>query len=273
MDGSRRPPVELLDLPLGFRDPAALRRIGLLLLATDLTTERDAARLLAPQGVASHAARVAFENPTTPETLRRTGPRLAEAAALLAPVAPLSAVYYSCTSATVTLGAEAVAAALAEALPETPVVTPPQAALTALTALRARRVALLTPYLIETTEPFVGWFSAHGLDIVRAACLGIEDDRDMARLDARTIAAAAAAADHPEAEALFVSCTALPALDAVEAIEARLGKPVVTSNQAAIWRLLGHAGAPVAGPGRLFALAPPPAPARAHPVRSQTCPT
>ena len=273
LDVSAHPSVERLDLPSRFRAPFALRRVGLLLLATDLTTERDMARHLAPQGVAAHATRIAFDNPTTPATLRRMGPGLADAAALLASVAPLSAVYYSCTSATVALGPEAVAAALGAALLDTPVVTPPEAAVTALAALGARRVALLTPYLVETTEPFVGWFSDRGLDIVRAACLGMEDDRDMARLDADSIVAAAAAADHPDAEALFVSCTALPSLDAVEAMEARLGKPVVTSNQAAIWRLFDHAGVAATGPGRLFALAPPRGAAGVHPVRSQPCPT
>jgi maleate isomerase len=46
------------------------------------------------------------------------------------------------------------------------------------------------------------------------------------------------------------------ALGLVEALEERLGKPVVTSNQALAWhalRLAGHA-APIAGFGRLLRL-------------------
>ncbi len=50
----------------------------------------------------------------------------------------------------------------------------------------------------------------------------------------------------PSAEALFVSCTALRAAAAVPAMEAALGRPVVTSNQATAWqclRLCGDAAA------------------------------
>ncbi len=67
-----------------------------------------------------------------------------------------------------------------------------------------------------------------------------------------------AAADAPDAEALFISCTALPALAAVARIEAAIGKPVVTSNQACIWRLRHLAGlaGPVEGFGALLAQAP-----------------
>ena len=53
-----------------------LRRFGLIALATDLTIEGDAGRLM-PAGTQLHVTRIAFENPTTPETLRRTGPRVA----------------------------------------------------------------------------------------------------------------------------------------------------------------------------------------------------
>ncbi|MGI9465213.1 MAG: ectoine utilization protein EutA, partial [Aestuariivirgaceae bacterium] len=53
----------------------------------------------------------------------------------------------------------------------------------------------------------------------------------------------------PQAEAIFISCTALPAVTAIEEIEARTGKPVVTSNQASAWACLRHAGISAAVPG------------------------
>ncbi len=251
------PLVERLDCSLQYERPDTVVRLGFILLATDLTTELEAARLLQPERITTHAARVAFENPTTPKTLRQMGPRLSATAALLAPVGPLAAVYYSCTAGTVALGQAAVTASVEAHLPGAAVVTPPGAALAAFAALNVRRVALLTPYLPETTRPMVAWFAEHGLEIVRAACLGIEDDRDMARLTTASIVEAAVAADDPRAEALFVSCTALPAIAAVEAIEAQTGKPVVTSNQAALWQLRGHAGngTPRSGAGRLFRIA------------------
>jgi len=232
-----------------------LPRLGLILLATDLTTERDVARLIGPEEAAVHATRVAFANPTTPENLRRMAPRLTEAASLLVPGAPLAAITYACTAASVVIGPDAVAGAIGSGRPGVPVITPVEAALRALAALGARRIALLTPYLEETTRPVVAHLESRGLRVTRATSLGLADDREMATVDPATIRAAAERADDPDAEALFISCTALPALAEAGAIEAVIGKAVVTSNQACVWEMRRAAGLarPVEGYGRLFA--------------------
>jgi maleate isomerase len=248
-------------LPAVEYDQAVVPRIGLIALSTDLTSESDAARVLPGAGVALHTTRVAFENPTTPESLMRMQPLLRDAARLLVPEMPLAAIWYSCTAASAIIGDAAVAGAIGAGRPGVPVLTPPQAALSAFAALGVRRIAVLTPYLARTTGEFIGYFEATHIAAVSTLSLGIEDDRDMARVSRASILAAAAAADHPEAEALFISCTALPAMAAVAEIEAMLGKPVVTSNQAALWRLGALTGRRLTGPGRLFAMSPHPEPA------------
>ena len=60
-------------------------------------------------------------------------------------------------------------------------------------------------------------------------------------------------------EAIVISCTDYRALEAVPAIEARLGKPVVTSNQAQMYVCLTRLGLPTRGivaGGHLFTRAP-----------------
>jgi maleate isomerase len=52
----------------------------------------------------------------------------------------------------------------------------------------------------------------------------------------------ALAQDHPDADAIFVSCGALRTLDVIAEIEARAGKPAICSNQAMIWDCLRLAG-------------------------------
>ena len=64
----------------------------------------------------------------------------------------------------------------------------------------------------------------------------------MARVHRDTIIEAACQIDSPEAEALFLSCTGLPAAVVIDEIERRTGKPVVSSNQASTWAMLRHAG-------------------------------
>ena len=58
-----------------------------------------------------------------------------------------------------------------------------------------------------------------------------------------------------EADGLFVSCMNLDAMPAIAALEEAIGKPVVTSHSATLWRALSLAGyeEPVTGYGRLLA--------------------
>jgi maleate isomerase len=241
-----------------FDSEAATPRLGLIALSTDLTIERDAARIVPHDRAALYVSRVAFDNPTTPVNLVRMGPRLADAARLILPDIALTAILYGCTAASVTLGDAAVFDAIASVRPGVPVVTPPDAAMAAFAALGVRRIALVTPYLAETTEPMARYFEARGLELATVQCLGVADDRDIGRIDLETIIAAASAADGPDVEAIFLSCTALRSVEVVATIEARLGKPVVSSNLASLWRLLAHADVtPAHGAAeRLFSVAP-----------------
>ncbi|ETX16412.1 arylmalonate decarboxylase [Roseivivax halodurans JCM 10272] len=228
-----------------------LRRFGLIALATDLTIEGDAARLM-PQGTQLHVTRIAFENPTTPESLKRTGPRLKQAADLIVPGVPLDGMIFGCTSAAAALG-DTVETEIGG---RAPVVTPMGGLLRALETLGLSRIALLTPYLPETAELVANYLTDHGVEIVSRHAMGYADDRDMARLMPGEIIEGVLAADHPDAEALFLSCTALPAVPLIAELEARLGKPVLSSNQVVFWATLDIARIPGdrPGPGRLFTI-------------------
>ncbi len=225
----------------------ALRRFGLVALATDMTIEGDAARLM-PWGTQLHVTRIAFDNPTTEENLRNTGPRLRAAADLLVPGVDLEAIGFGCTSASAVLGP-----GIGDLLDDrAPLVTPTSAALRGFAALGVTRLALMTPYLAATTDLVGDYFQRHGIEVVRRSSMNHADDRDMARLGADAIMQMALESDHPQAQALFMSCTALPALGLIDRIEAELGKPVITSNQSLFWAMLDQAQVPAAGPGALF---------------------
>jgi maleate isomerase len=223
-------------------DRPAPRRIGLIALATDHTVEADFRRLVASDAVAVHVARVHYANPTTPENLRAMHPHLAAAAGLILPGEALDAIVYGCTSASVVIGEDAVAAALQAGRPGTPVITPAGAAVRALRALRARRIDILTPYVRRTAEPMQAFFAAKGFDVDRLVCLGMEDDREMACLPLEEIVRLAVETVTPGAEALFLACTALRAAQCAPEIERRTGLPVVTSNLAAAWTSLRQCG-------------------------------
>ena len=87
--------------------------------------------------------------------------------------------------------------------------------------------------------------SSNSLDAIRQAFL-IVGGLHEARLDPKVL--------RPETEALFISCSNLRTLDIIDALERESGKPVVTSNQAAMWGTLRKIGdkRAVPGAGRLF---------------------
>jgi maleate isomerase len=238
---------------LALDERPARWRIGLIALASDHTTERDFARMSPGAEVAVYVNRIANTNPTTVENLRRMQPRLSEAASLILPEETLDAIAYSCTSASVVIGDDVVTASIQDAKPGVPCVTPGAAAAAAFEALAVEKISILTPYIAEVSEEIGRYFTGRGLEVRSLACFGMEDDRLMARVSGETIIEAALEVTDPSAEALFISCTALRAAEVAQAIEERLGKPVVTSNQAMFWRALRIAGCahPVAGHGRL----------------------
>lgn len=248
--------VKLSDCALEYVASDAWKRFGLIALATDLTFERDIARLVPQDKVGIYTSRVAFENPTTPANLRDMAPGIGAAADLILPGERLDVVCYGCTSASVVIGDDIIRDAIHSVRPGVPVVTPSSAARLAFTALGINRISVLTPYLIETSEPMASYFCEHGLTIENFECLGLEDDRRMARVSRDTIIEAVCQIDTPETEALFISCTGLPAVAAIAEIEARTGKPVVTSNQASSWAMMRLAGIDhkPQGYGRLFEL-------------------
>jgi maleate isomerase len=226
-------------------------RLGLISLATDLTIEHDIQSLM-PEGARLHVSRVAYANPTTPENLRAMAPHIAASADLILPGIPLAAIGYGCTSGAVVIGDDALAASIGTVRPGVAVRTPPLSAVEGFRALGVRRISLLTAYVPETTAPMADYFRAAGFDLVKVQGLGLADDRDIAIVPDDLLLAAARDADDPQAEAMFVACTALPVLPLIDRIEAMLGKPVVTSNQALGWAMLQAAGLSGTGPGALF---------------------
>lgn len=246
--------MSLADLPILLDDRPLPRRIGLVTLATDHTTEVDFATL-PPRGIGVYATRIPFANPVTPERLAAMAGSLTEATALILPDEDLDAVVYSCTSASVVIGDARVRAAMSKGKPGARAITPISAGFAALHALGADRITLLTPYAPQTAQPMAECFEAGGFGLQAVACLGLTDDRAMARISPDTITAAARAAAAPGSQALFIACTALRAAGIAGRIEDALGLPVVSANLATLWaamRACGDGGAAL--PGQLMRL-------------------
>lgn len=231
-----RTPV-VLDAWLGKR-----LRLGVIALATDHSSEAELWQM-APRGeVELFVTRVLNQNPTSVENLRAMAPRLTEAASILLPGSALDAMIYSCTSGTAVIGAAQVEQRIQAAKPGVPCTTPLTAGAAAFEALGVSKIAVLTPYVDEVNRTIRTSLVEAGVCISSFFSFGLESDVDMALIPADTLIAAAAEADCADSEALFISCTALRTVGIVAELESRLGKPVVTSNQAMFWHALRLGG-------------------------------
>ncbi|MCC6312607.1 MAG: aspartate/glutamate racemase family protein [Thermomicrobiales bacterium] len=234
-------------------------RIGLITLATDTSVLPEYQRA-APPGVAVYAAPIVLpRGEVTPEALDAmlADDRLERAAALLV-WAGVGVVVFACTSGSLIhgVGWDRRLVARIETACGLPATTTATAVLAALRAVGAEQVAVATPYLdrvnaIERTFLEDSRFAVAAIEGLQCAT-----DSAIGQLGPEDAMRAAARVDRPAANALFISCTNWHCLAAVPALEARHGKPVVTSNLAGIWVALRRLGIADALPqhGRLLTL-------------------
>lgn len=251
-------PLRLAELP--YETDAGLgarARVGLIALATDYTIENELARVYAHvPGLQLYVARIAMDNTVTTETLAAMEHRLAATADLILPGTPLDVVLFGCSSATAIVGADRVAARVHETKPGAAVSQPISAASAALTALGARRIAVLTPYTAAVNETVEASLTAEGFEVAAFGSFDVPHDPTVAAIAPDAITRAARqVAGLAEVDALFISCTSLRALDLIAPLEAELGIAVTASNHALAWHSLVLAGVPTTLPGlgRLYA--------------------
>ena len=228
-------------------------RIGLVALGTDVNSESDLRRM-APDGVEIFTNRVHNRNPTTVENLKAMAPDIARAAGGILPGNDIDVLIYACTSGTAVIGESEVIKLLRAGRGDLACTTPVTAAMAALNSFSARRISILTPYIEPVNRELVGFFHGRGIEVLNIYGFGIENDDQMTDVSHDSIFDAAVQACHPDADLLFISCTALRAAQVIHKIEAKINKPVISSNQALIWHALKLLQRPfqVAGFGRLF---------------------
>jgi len=244
LDALLSAPLDLGVMPSELDAGVAWRAaIGLVVLATDQTMEHEFRALLRLPGVAVFESRVFNDNDIRPETLRAIGPRIAPSVALILPGVGLDVVAFGCTSATMTLGEDAVFAEIRKARPDVACTTPVTAALAAFRALGAKSIGLLTPYAPEINASLVAYFRGRGVGVAAVATFDRRDDRDAARVSADSIEQATLRlASAPGVEAVFVSCTSLRVAEAAARLEGLASAPVTSSNHAMAWHCLRLAG-------------------------------
>ena len=224
-------------------------RVGILVPSSNTVMENDMHQGLAQDRFSVHTARMHLVE-TTPEAERTMVDETAPDAAALLGTARPDVLVFGCTSAGSLAGLEG-DRRLAERLGEIagcPGVGVISSAVDALERRGVCRLALLTPYVESLTASIARTLEEGGLEVVAAHGLGIDDNIALADPTPDEIARIAAERfAGVDCDAVFVSCTNFRALEAAPAIEAALGRPVVTSNMAVIEAVERRVGEPVSG--------------------------
>jgi maleate isomerase len=140
-----------------------------------------------------------------------------------------------------------------------PALTSAQAIGRALRALGTSRIAMATPYSPEFIARARRYYeSKYGVTVVASESLGATDAYTIGKMDAGVAQAALRRIDGREVDALVVPGGNFPTLDRIVPWEQQFGKPVITTNQAALWAVLlaMGIGKPLPNWGRLLAQMP-----------------
>lgn len=210
-------------------------RVALLVPSSNTVMEPDLVGGL-PANATLHSARMYLEETTPRGESRMLDEFTVPAARDLATLQP-DVVVFGCTSAGALRGNDYDVELCREIsdICDAPTVSVISAVREAIAATGGRRIGIITPYVEELNERIRASVEADGHTVVGIAGLGITDNVTIADVDGQTICEfAERALRGMDIDLVFVSCTNFPALSVLEELERRLGRPVVTSNQATL---------------------------------------
>ena len=213
-----------------------------------------------PPGVTVHAARMFLDNNLTPESLVRMDRDEGMRAVKQIMSAKPASVAYCCTASSIVQGLEYDGRLNHELnhAAGVPTFTATVGIIEALHAVGAKRIAVCSPYTKAIDDAEHEFFTAAGFDILGSAYLGIADAFKLAAPtpdDIMQLALKAWHAGQGDADATLITCLNMNSQIVIESLEQRTGKPVITSTQATLWKLLRAAGVRdrVEGYGELLA--------------------
>ena len=229
-------------------------KIGLIALASDYMIEKDFINVIKNKKIDFFVNRIESFNPLTSENLIKMSEKITEVTKDILPNEKIDCVVYGCTSGTIAAGYQSIEKKIKKAKPEAEVTTPSTASIKALKKFNLNKIAIFTPYPKKLNDEVIDFFKKENFQITSNSYFDIASDIDIGKVDVNYLYDVLSKMDLKGADALFISCTALPALSIIDKLEKKLGKTVLSSNQALIWDALEKIGEndSINGFGKLF---------------------
>lgn len=220
-------------------------KLGLIVPPTNTVNEAEWSRMV-PEGVTFHTHRMPLHADTTsPAGKKALTDDLHQVFGMLKQ-SRVDAIAYACTAGSMINPVQSLPDALTEAT-GVKAVTTSAAIVAALKALGAVRLSVATPYADKLNDHETHFLQENGFKVEKLIGLGIGANGPaeyvrIAETPIEHVAAHAKAAFVPGSDALLITCTDFPTLPLIARLEADLGVPVITSNQATFWAMLRAAG-------------------------------
>ncbi len=229
-------------------------KVGLIALASDYIIEKDFINIIKDKKIDFFVNRIECFNPLTKENLIKMSEKVTDVTNDILPGEKIDCIAYGCTSGTIAAGYDSIKDKINKAKPGAEVTTPSTASIKALKKLNLNKIAIFTPYPKKLNDEVIDFFQKENFIITSNSYFDISSDIDIGKVDPNHLYEVLSKMDLNGADALFISCTALPALSIIDKLEKKLGKIVLSSNQALIWHTLNKVGfnETIDGFGKLF---------------------
>ncbi len=216
-------------------------RIGLIIPSSNRMVEQEMVHAY-PKGVVAHVARLRMTGPHHVD-LDRLMPRIVDAAGALTD-AKCEVVTFHCTATSMEEGPDGEQRVL-EALRQggaKQARTTATAINASLEALKAKRIAFITPYDPHKTDDEAKFLTAIGYQVVYHKGYDLAGSDQYCATPAEVWRDRLLEAARPDAEVYFISCANVSTFPVLDDFERRLGKPVISSNQSVVWDGLERIG-------------------------------
>ena len=235
-----------------YRPIVPRARLGFIIPSSNRMVEPQIQRFV-PDGVVGHFTRIGMTNRHR-APLDQLMPRILDACELLGD-SKCDVTILQCTGTSMSGGVdgerkviEAMAAATGR-----PALSAASSLTAAFRTLGAQRLVFVSETAQEGHDEKLAYLRQAGYDIVADKAMGLEDSDAYCTTPPAFWFDAVRAMKTGDCDAYFISCANIHSIDVIAALEAELDRPVVTSNQAALWCALRTAaiGDAVAALGRL----------------------
>lgn len=214
-------------------------KLGVIVPSVNTTIEPELYRM-APPGVSIHSARVKLTEDTEQQLLRMMDdvPKCAEDLKH----AGVDIIAFGCTSGSFIEGRRYDSEVIAriEKVAGIPAITTSTAVIQSLKEMGVQGISVVSPYEDWLNQRLVSFIESAGFKVLSIKGLGIT--KDIAHVQPEQVYQLVRQAFHPDSEGVFISCTDLRTIDILDTLEQDLKRPVISSNQAIMWKMLKMVG-------------------------------